>query len=179
MGIPAFDTFRKRQYRCCKMSTLGMYELTHPELLSESELKEILENRCIDFDNYKNLSKSELIELYKRVALPLPQRQSENIDNLDTKKYTEAMHYINESHTNSVFSNDTSSTTTNPDETREVSEFSSERPKSPMNEVKEVSKKIRLHNSENVTKCNGIDKRINDEKVDEAPMKKRQKITWP
>ncbi|XP_076756706.1 uncharacterized protein LOC143426876 [Xylocopa sonorina] len=161
------------------MSTLGMYELTHPELLSESELKEILENRCIDFDNYKSLSKSELIDLYKRVALPLPQRQSESIDNLDTKKYTEAMRFANESHRNSVSSDNPTNTATDLNETREASEFSCTRSKSPTNEDTEASKKMRLHNSNNVTKCNGIDKRINNEKIDEAPMKKRQKITWP
>ncbi|OAD58457.1 hypothetical protein WN48_11111 [Eufriesea mexicana] len=80
------------------MSSLGMYELTHPESLSESQLKEILENRCIDFSDYKHFSKSDLIELYKRVALPLPQRQSENIQNFDTKGYNEEIYSTNEFH---------------------------------------------------------------------------------
>lgn len=38
------------------MSILGMYELTHPESLSDSELKEILENvskQVIFIDNFR------------------------------------------------------------------------------------------------------------------------------
>lgn len=159
------------------MSTLGMYELTHPELLSESDLKQILENRCIDFSDYKNLSRFELIELYKRVALPLPQRQSESIQNSDIRQHHEAMYSVNESHRNSVSLNGTSTRKTDINETEK--EIFCIRPKSSANELKQTSDKIRLNNSNTFTKCNGIGKHNNDGKHDEAPSKKRQKITWP
>lgn len=38
--------------------------------------------------------------------------------------------------------------------------------KSSTNEIKQTSKKICLNNSNNFTKCNGIDKHVNDEKYD-------------
>lgn len=44
---------------------------------------------CIDFDNYKNLSRSQLIELYKRVAMPLPKRGTENSEDSDIKNSNE------------------------------------------------------------------------------------------
>lgn len=40
------------------------------------------------------------------------------------------------------------------------------RSKSSTNEIKQTSKKIRLNNSNNFTKCNDIDKHVNDEKYD-------------
>lgn len=40
------------------------------------------------------------------------------------------------------------------------------RSKSSTNEIKQTSKKIRLNNSNNFTKCNGIDKHVIDEKYD-------------
>ncbi|XP_031370305.1 uncharacterized protein LOC116186607 isoform X2 [Apis dorsata] len=156
------------------MLTLGMYELTHPESLSDSELKEILENRCIDFSDFKNLSRFELIELYKRVALPLPQRHSENMQNLEIKGHNEATHFDNELYRNSI-----SFTKICINETTKMLESSYVRSKSSTNEIKQTSKKIRLNNSNNFTKCNDIDKHVNDEKYDGAPLKKRQKITWP
>ncbi|XP_017755077.1 PREDICTED: uncharacterized protein LOC108547181 [Eufriesea mexicana] len=161
------------------MSSLGMYELTHPESLSESQLKEILENRCIDFSDYKHFSKSDLIELYKRVALPLPQRQSENIQNFDTKGYNEEIYSTNEFHRKLVLLTSTCSTKASLNETIKTPATSSVRSKSSINEFKQTSKKIRLCNSNNVLKYNGIDKRISDEKHDGASPKKKQKITWP
>ncbi|KOX72787.1 hypothetical protein WN51_00727 [Melipona quadrifasciata] len=147
------------------MSTLGMYELTHPESLSESDLKEILENRCIDFSDYKNLSRFELIELYKRVALPLPQRQSESIQNSDKKQHNEGTNHVDELYRNSVLMNGTS-TKTDVNGTTKITESFCVKSKFPVNEFNQTSKKICLHNSNNFTKSNDIDKRINDEKHD-------------
>ncbi|XP_012348441.1 uncharacterized protein LOC100869130 isoform X1 [Apis florea] len=161
------------------MSTLGMYELTHPESLSDSQLKEILENRCIDFSDYKNLSRFELIELYKRVALPLPQRHSESTQNSEIKGHNEAIHFDNELYRNSISLNGTNSTKIYINEITKMPESSYMKSKSSTNEIKQTSKKICLNNSNNFTKCNGIDKHVNDEKYDGAPSKKRQKITWP
>ncbi|CAK9796388.1 hypothetical protein ANTQUA_LOCUS765 [Anthophora quadrimaculata] len=159
------------------MLSLGIYELTHPESLSEVELKEILKNRCIDFSNYKSSSKSELIELYKRVALPLPQRQSEDSENLDIKREDEATSSINEAHRNSISSNGVNSMKTARNQTIEESKPVCTRSKSTMNEL--TPKRTYLHKLSNTTKCNSIDKRTCDEKHDGAPLKKRQKITWP
>ncbi|CAK9818454.1 hypothetical protein ANTPLA_LOCUS9774 [Anthophora plagiata] len=159
------------------MLSLGVYELTHPESLSEEELEEILKNRCIDFSNYKNSSKSELIELYKRVALPLPQRQSEDSENLDIKRKDEATSSIKEYHRNSISSNGVNSTKTAKSQTIEESKPVCTRSKSTINEL--TPKRTCLHKLSNTTKYNSIDKRTCDEKQDGAPLKKRQKITWP
>ncbi|CAD1479755.1 unnamed protein product, partial [Heterotrigona itama] len=121
--------------------------------------------RCIDFSDYKNLSRFELIELYKRVALPLPQRQSESIQNSDKKQHNEGTNHIDELHRNSVLMNGTSSKT-DVNGTTKLAESSCVRSKSPANDRKQTSKKICLHNSNNFTKSNGIDKRTNDEKHD-------------
>ncbi|XP_058795086.1 uncharacterized protein LOC131666444 [Phymastichus coffea] len=49
--------------------------LTKPELLSETDLIEILRSRCIELPNIKMLKRSDLVEMYRRIALPLPQRR--------------------------------------------------------------------------------------------------------
>ncbi|KAF3423653.1 hypothetical protein E2986_03507 [Frieseomelitta varia] len=134
--------------------------------------------RCIDFSDYKNLSRFELIELYKRVALPLPQRQSESIQNSDKKQHNEGTNHVDELHRDSILMNGTS-TKTDINGTTKIAESFYVRSKSPANELKQTSKKICLDNSNNFTQSNGIDKRINDEKHDDAPSRKRQKITWP
>lgn len=158
------------------MPAPGTDRLMHPELMSESELREILENRCIDFNNYQNLSRSKLIELYNRIALPLPQRQSDDAEKSDVKN-NETANSVNEYQENSVFLNGTSAKTS---EVTKTERFNSVREGSPVNEViKQTPKKIKLCNSNKGTKCNGIEKRPSDEKQDESPMKKRQKITWP
>ncbi|XP_071872250.1 uncharacterized protein isoform X2 [Bombus fervidus] len=138
---------------------------------------ECVSMRCIDFSDYKNLSKFELIELYKRVALPLPQRQSESTQNSDIRQHNETMYSVNESHRNPVSLNGTSTRKTDVNET--AKEILCTRPKSSANELKQTSNKICLYNSNTFTKCNSIGKRNNDGKHDEAPSKKRQKITWP
>lgn len=51
-----------------------VFSLLQPELLSERELREILTSRCVA-RNLFNLTKSELVELFRNVALPLPQRE--------------------------------------------------------------------------------------------------------
>ncbi|XP_034181411.2 uncharacterized protein LOC117604914 isoform X1 [Osmia lignaria lignaria] len=150
-----------------KMLTLETYQLTHPESLTDAELREILENRCIDFNHYKNFTRCELIELYKRVAMPLPQRQSENSQNSNVKKDNEESNSVNESHQNSVPLNDTSSTKPNVNEVTKAPQFSNMKSAtSPGNEFKCTTKKVHLCNSSNIIKCNGVDKRNSDEKFD-------------
>ncbi|XP_076652120.1 uncharacterized protein LOC143358679 [Halictus rubicundus] len=163
------------------MSTMEMFHLTHPDVLSDPELREILENCCIDFNNYKHLSRSQLIELYKRVAMPLPKRGSENSQNSDNNKNNEQEknHLADECQSDVVSFNGTSNIKRSISEIKLSPSSCSTKPKSPVNELKQTSKKIRLYNSNNMRDYNGIDKRINDGKHDEAPSKKRQKITWP
>lgn len=38
---------------------------------------------CIEFSNFEKLCKNELLEMYKRVAMPLPQRQRGNAKDID------------------------------------------------------------------------------------------------
>ncbi|XP_078043269.1 uncharacterized protein LOC144473350 isoform X1 [Augochlora pura] len=160
---------------------MEMFHLTHPEVLSEPELREILENCCIDFNNYKHLSRSQLIELYKRVAMPLPKRQDDISENLDNKMSSDQ----EKKNTVDVCQRDTASLNGTISTKRSISEIKSSpspcstKPKSPVNEFKQTPKKIRLYNSNNLRAFSDSDKRINDGKHDEAPSKKRQKITWP
>ncbi|XP_076622595.1 uncharacterized protein LOC143342513 isoform X2 [Colletes latitarsis] len=145
------------------MLTLGMYQLTHPEVLSEAELREMLENTCIDFNNYKHLSRSKLIELYKRVAMPLPQRQNEEkSQNSDSKKNNEGKSLVNESHTNSVSLINVKNISKNIDETSQP--FYVAKSKSPVNDLKYISKKSYLCNSNDIKGHNNTDKRVNNEK---------------
>lgn len=160
------------------MLTPETYQLTHPESLTDAELKEILENRCIDFSNYKNLTRCGLIELYKRVAMPLPQRQFENNYSPNINKDNKETNSVNESHQNLTLLNGTTNTKIDINEDTKSSQTSNIK-STHENELKCLTKKIRLYNSNNVTKCNGVDKRNNDDKFDGAPSRKRQKITWP
>ncbi|XP_012268317.2 uncharacterized protein LOC105693156 [Athalia rosae] len=57
------------------MTNLEGYQLLHPELLTEETLLEILKDRCIEVPKLKSKSKTEMVEIFKRVALPLPQRK--------------------------------------------------------------------------------------------------------
>ncbi|XP_031829802.1 uncharacterized protein LOC116425789 [Nomia melanderi] len=163
------------------MLTLETFHLTHPEVLSDPELRDILENCCIDFNNYKHLSRSQLIELYKRVAMPLPKRGTENSQNSTTKSNNEQekQHSSNQCQKDITSLNGESNTKRNTKEMKTSPLPYSTKPKSPVNEIKEIPKKIRLYNSNNLKDCNGVNKRVNVEKHDEAPLKKRQKITWP
>ncbi|XP_076243226.1 uncharacterized protein LOC143184690 [Calliopsis andreniformis] len=161
-----------------KMLTLATFQLTHPEALSETELREILENSCIDSSTYKNLSRLELIDLYKRIAMPLPQRQDEHIQDSDTKKCDEKQCSVKESQKNSISLN-RNIVERNKSET-EISQSSHmRRLKSPVSDLKQTNKRIHLFNSNNLKQSNGINKRLNNEKHIDSPSKKRQKITWP
>ncbi|XP_070161118.1 uncharacterized protein [Polyergus mexicanus] len=158
------------------MSKLDTYELTHPESLSERQLREILKNSCIEIVNFEKLCKSELLEMYKQVAMPLPQRQCGRVKNLDTE--------INVVPNESVItiSNDMHSLTAdiNKGNKRTCQLSQIDRLKIPINDPKSVHKKIRVCSTPKIeTTCNGISKRRCDEQNEESLMKKRQKITWP
>ncbi|KAL6443989.1 hypothetical protein ACFW04_001746 [Cataglyphis niger] len=159
------------------MSKLGTYELTHPELLSEHQLREILKNSCIEVLNFGKLCKSELLEMYKRVAMPLPQRQCGRVKNLGTE-----VNVVSDKSVIAISSNNTHSLTAdlNKGNKRTCQLSQADRLKFSVNDPKSVHKKIRVCSMPKVeTTCNGISKRRCDEQNEESLMKKRQKITWP
>ncbi|KAL2741217.1 Larval cuticle protein A2B [Vespula maculifrons] len=151
------------------MSTIDSHRLTEPEFLSEYELCQILKNRCIEIRNFERLSKMELIELYKRVAMPLPQRQLRNINckeanrsNLNQKPVSE----IDQNMTVQLSDkHDNTSITNLHEKKRKVFHENLIEPKSFMHETKSVLKKIRLTSiSKREIDCNGINKHeINEE----------------
>lgn len=126
------------------------------------------------------MCKSELLKMYKRVAMPLPQRQGGNAKNLDTE-----INMIPDKSVTSMSNNDTHSSTVDLNEGRKrTCELSqADRLKLPvndLNDLKSMDKKIRLCSTPKVeTTYNGINKRRCDEQNEELLMKKRQKITWP
>lgn len=148
------------------MWKLGKCELTHPELLSEHQLREILKNSCIEFSNFEKLRKYELLEMYKQVAMPFPQRQRGNVK--------DAAMDIRDNDSITARSNKANNTMFQP------SYPQTDRLKRPLNDHKIINKKIQLCSPSKVeTGCNGISKRRCDEQNEEILTKKRQKITWP
>lgn len=158
------------------MSRDCTYRLTHPEVMSEAELRDILRNSCIDFSNFEKLCRSELIEMYKRIAMPLPQRQSEGAQNSATDNKNSTNDFDKYSDT---LSNSTHTLKRSLSDSTKMSHSSNLRSKSPANECNSAPKKIRLAKAKSGSEFNGVDKRTNDGKHDESPLKKRQKITWP
>lgn len=170
------------------MSIIDSHRLIKPELLSEYELCQILKNRCIEITNLEKLSKIELMELYKRVAMPLPQRQTGNkncrelnINNLNQKPMLELCDnnitiQVSDKH-------DSTSSTNLCEKRRRVLQGNLIESKSSTHETKSVLKKIRLSSiSQTETDSNGINKHDIKEENEEstlAPTRKRQKITWP
>ncbi|KAL2740221.1 uncharacterized protein V1478_000362 [Vespula squamosa] len=169
------------------MSIIDSHRLTEPEFLSEYELCQILKNRCIEITNFEKLSKIELIELYKRVAMPLPQRQPGNINCKEANRNNLNRKPVSEIDKNMIVQlsdkHDNTSTTNLPEKKRRVSQGNLIEPKSFMHETKSVLKKVCLTSISKVEiDCNGINKHeINEENEDSTlpPKKKRQKITWP
>lgn len=173
------------------MSTLDLHRPTQPELMSENELCQILKNSCIEIQNFEKLSKIELVEIYKRVAMPLPQRQCAD------KKYTEENYESvngncgSEEYDKNIIlenlksneSNNISNTNLYEKRKRVHQGKSVEILNSFVDETKSVSKKMRLSTTSKVeTDCNGLTKHMTNEKHEDSaltPIKKRQKITWP
>ncbi|KYN05717.1 PREDICTED: uncharacterized protein LOC108771399 [Cyphomyrmex costatus] len=138
------------------MWKLGIHELTHPESLSEHQLREILENSCIQNLKFEKLRKSELLEMYKRVAMPLPQRQRGNAKN--------TVDMTTENSVTVVSDNDTCSLAIDLNKGNKRI-FQTSHPqidllKPSFNDQKSMSKKIRLCSTPKVEiGCNGIYKR--------------------
>ncbi|XP_069689831.1 ashwin-like [Periplaneta americana] len=50
------------------------FYLFQPELLNETLLRQILEQRCVKLQSMNTMTKAQLVEIFYRVAVPLPQR---------------------------------------------------------------------------------------------------------
>ncbi|EZA48762.1 hypothetical protein DMN91_005217 [Ooceraea biroi] len=132
------------------MSWLGAYELTHPESLSERQLREVLKNSCIDIRNFEKLCKSELLEIYKRVAMPLPQRQRGNAKDSDKE-----VGIITEKSIAAVSDDTHSSTHLNKGSKRMSHSSCPQTDKPPVNDEKSMQKRIRLCSSKAEVTFNG------------------------
>ncbi|XP_015172518.1 PREDICTED: uncharacterized protein LOC107064383 [Polistes dominula] len=168
------------------MSIIDSNRLIKPELLSEYELCQILQNRCIEITNLEKLSKIELVELYKRIAMPLPQRQTGNKNCKEINKNNLNQKPMLELCGNNITiqaSNKHDNSTNFCEKRRRVSQGNLIESKSLPNETKSVLKKVRLSSvSQTETDSNGINKHDIKEENEEstfAPTRKRQKITWP
>ncbi|XP_032669071.1 PH domain-containing protein DDB_G0275795-like isoform X2 [Odontomachus brunneus] len=141
------------------MSSLSSHELTHPELLSDNQLRELLNNSCIDTLNLKNLCKNELLEMYRRISMPLPQRQRGSVKTLNAE-----VDMISEESLTVVKDNNMHSLNASLSEgTKRIlqsSQLEEDKLKPVLNDQKSPPKKIRLSSTPKVeTTCNVIDKR--------------------
>ncbi|XP_011862092.1 PREDICTED: uncharacterized protein LOC105558792 isoform X2 [Vollenhovia emeryi] len=141
------------------MSRLGTYELTHPESLSEHQLREILKNSCIEILKFEKLCRSELLEMYKRVAMPLPQRQRGGA------KSSSTVDMIVEKSIMAVNDDDSLVADFNKGNKRISSHLQTDKSKAPLNDQRPANKKIRLCSTPKVEmiECNGIYKRSGEE----------------
>ncbi|KAL0107742.1 hypothetical protein PUN28_014790 [Cardiocondyla obscurior] len=153
------------------MSRPKTYELTHPEFLSEYQLREILKNSCIESLKFEKLCRSELLEIYRRVAMPLPQRQHGAVKSSNTTYTLEkSVTTGNDDNVNSL------ALGSGKGNKRMFSQVDKSKPS--LNDQK-VEKKTRLcSTSKAETGWNGIRKCTYEEQNEEIT-KKRQKITWP
>ncbi|KAH0945104.1 hypothetical protein HN011_010681 [Eciton burchellii] len=150
------------------MSSLDTYELTHPESLSERQLREILKNSCIEIHNFEKLRRNELLEMYKQVAMPFPQRQrakDSNTAGMTLEKFAIA---------NSTYDSNKGNKRTLHSSCPQMSD----KLKPFLNDEKSMPKKIRVCSSKSEVTCNGSKRKCN-EQTEELLIKKRQKITWP
>ncbi|XP_011175207.1 uncharacterized protein LOC105207457 [Solenopsis invicta] len=156
------------------MWKLGTYGLTHPESLSEHQLREILQNSCIESNKFEKLCRGELLEIYKRIAMPLPQRQHGNTKGLST------VDGLSEKSVTAVSDNDADNSNKGTKRPPQTSHSQVDKLKSSFHDQKSASKKIRLSSMSKVeVGCNGIYKRSCEEQSEESPTRKHQKITWP
>ncbi|XP_019695795.1 uncharacterized protein LOC105180613 [Harpegnathos saltator] len=160
------------------MPSFGSHELTHPELLSEHQLRGLLSNSCIDIRNLEKLCKNELLEIYKRVSMPLPQRQRENTKTSDMKVDTTSEEFIVVAKDNNAYNLNTN-LSKGTKRMSPSSQFEEDKLKLSINDKRSLPKKIQLSSTSKVeTIYNGINKRKSEEQ-NEEPLKKYQKITWP
>ncbi|XP_066600119.1 uncharacterized protein [Prorops nasuta] len=156
------------------MPKLKSYQLVHPELLPKADLCEILKNSCIKSQDFGKLSKDELIELYKRVALPLPQR-----NNNSDKPYKDF-----ENCSSSIFNNDNQfiSNKQTQKEKRAINPSQIVRLRPSSIEIPEAKKICLSASSTKIGIENNLPKRKNTDIIKGSNIsqsKKRQKITWP
>ncbi|CAH1388752.1 unnamed protein product [Nezara viridula] len=143
------------------------FTLLQPELLNEKQLREILISRCVS-RNLNACSKDELVELFRSIALPLPQREygDSRREKLLSKKQQKRRRI-------SISNNESNSSVAVPSKSDEESKKSSklaedkvsERLKPPPDQINFQRKVIRLSDS--------AKKRINIE-LDKIVIKNKQ-----
>ncbi|XP_012275864.1 uncharacterized protein LOC105697268 [Orussus abietinus] len=168
---------------------LASYQLTHPELLSEETLRELLKNRCIELPRLQLLSKPELVEIYKRVVLPLPQRQFDEARHLGKKLSTlrSKNGIATACYEENVFTEkeEFSPSKSNPEQNGVIQarvNNNVERLKPPISDSKSLPKKICLSHAYKAEKECALKRKHSEIKSFQGSLmdsKKRQKITWP
>ncbi|XP_043280481.1 ashwin-like [Venturia canescens] len=162
------------------MSKIETYQMCHPELLSEATLCEILENSCIALPISRNLNRDELVEIFKRIAMPLPQRKY-NVSRKLGKRLNDrrGVERKEESEISSSSLSTPNSSSSCERLVLEKKTGTKNRMDSPTNETLLGSKRIRLTDSN----CNGNlpenDAKRKNQICSVSESKKRQKITWP
>ncbi|KAF7993481.1 hypothetical protein HCN44_010076 [Aphidius gifuensis] len=148
-------------------------QLIYPHLLSDDNLKEILKNSCIEVLNFNKLDRNKLIEIYKRVALPITQRKYNDRQlgkRLQKLRITRGIKMINFDDKNNLSTND-------------IEDSSKILPiKNHENNDQQIDKNnVKTINLSNNCDDNKLHKRKNEEIMTSpgSESKKRQKITWP
>ncbi|KAJ8668604.1 hypothetical protein QAD02_010267 [Eretmocerus hayati] len=142
------------------------------ESLPESKLIEILTERCIEIPNFKTMKRSDLIDMFRRISLPQPQRRYNESKQLGKKLSDlrinrrisvaiEQDHSLYQSIISSQKNSSNGSSCTKPKQSESMN-----------------SSKMEVHLSN--PSENGYKRKISDKEVSsQAEARKRQKITWP
>ncbi|XP_074102895.1 uncharacterized protein LOC141529979 [Cotesia typhae] len=152
-------------------------DLTSPHLLSDSKLREILKNKCIVIKDIGSMDKLKLFEVFKRIALPMPQRKYNDQRSLG-KKLCELRVTKNIKISDVEQSSETLDKSFECDDTNHLNTMSDKNGilKSPINKLKCEQNNIRLSND--IHQVSNDQKRKSNMSSNHSPIK-RQKILWP
>ncbi|XP_015523880.1 uncharacterized protein LOC107227286 isoform X1 [Neodiprion lecontei] len=169
------------------MTTLENYQLLHPELLTEDALIQVLRDRCVEEPQLKSATRNELVELFKRVALPLPQRTFDDSTHMG-RKLMSLQRRMDKRGASAVKITSTSDGPSNVGSTLSNNDCNSmhagnvnSRLKPPLEIIGSETKKIRLSKSPVTPKALGQNTKQKRKEISPEPLgcKKRQRITWP
>ncbi|XP_008551086.1 uncharacterized protein LOC103573682 [Microplitis demolitor] len=156
---------------------MNFMNLTSPHMLSDNKLREILKDRCIEVKDIEFMDKLKLLEIFKRIAMPMPQRKYNDQRSLGKKlsdlrlakniKISDHDKTKSELLDKSFESEDKNNSNKSPNNGIL---------KSPINKLKSEQNSIRLSN--NIHQVSNDQKRKNNMSPDQSPTK-RQKISWP
>ncbi|XP_046649119.1 ashwin-like isoform X2 [Daphnia pulicaria] len=133
------------------------WKLLHPELLSQEELLCILRERNVKLDEETSQNKAQLVELFKRVAMPQSQRScfqdKTSKMEVDQPSSPVKLNSLSRGYQLKQSSGSTTSSTSHSNITSQLN-------------------KVKLkRNASEMSKCTSTD--------GASPTKKREKITWP